>query len=218
MNLNTLKYFIVLLLTICSLNASRSYGQETVNIKTLSTKTTYTRLKLETEKEFSVFSFGNKTTQNYNTKIHTTNNLKNFPFQFGLEYGTAVKIKNKKIFKLGYWFFANLNLYDKRVFLKSECGSLKLNEDLGSNASYFFLGFSGIPFVYKNHKLSFSLGSSFYNSEQQKGLAFAGSMQYLFSLNKYLSFIVGLNLPTIRKAKNNEYYHNPMITIGFQIF
>ena len=218
MNLNTLKYFTVLLIAICSLNASNFYGQETIILNSLTTNHSNAKLRLKTEKYFSVILFDTAKPLKYNTKLRASNNLKYFPFQFGFEYGTTIRIKDKNYFAYGYWVYANLNFYDKRFFLTSEFGTLKLNEDLGNNASYLFLGLTGIPLVYKQHKLSISFGLSYYNSETTYALAFAGSIDYLYSINKYLSIIGGLKFPSIRKARYNEYFHNPMITVGIQIF
>lgn len=218
MNLNALKYFIVLLLTICSLNASNSYGQENIKLNPLTTKLSHIKLKLKTEKDYSVFSSDIGKPPKYNNNLRTTNNIKKFPFQFGLEYGSTIRIKDKNYFDYGYWVYVNLNLYVKRIYLTSEFGVLKPNKNLGNNASYLFLGLTGIPLVYRQHKLSISFGLSYYNSETTYALAFAGSIDYLFSINKYLSIIGGLKFPSIRKARYNEYFYNPMITIGFQIF
>lgn len=57
MNLNTLKYFLLLILSICSLSASKIYGQETIKSEPLVKKNTNTELKLKTENDISVFSF-----------------------------------------------------------------------------------------------------------------------------------------------------------------
>lgn len=217
MDISILKYFVLLILSICALNVPRFYSQETISFNPHVTNNSKPQLKQNTENSFSVPIFNFELTQNSNVKLNSSGILTNFPFQFGFEYGTSIKLKYDNFFKFGYWVFSNLNLYRKRIFLRGEFGSLKLNEDLGETTSYVFLGFSGIPLVYKEHKLSLSFGISFYSSKTQQGMAFAGGIQYIYSINKYLSINAGIKYPSIRKARYNEYFYNPMFTIGFQL-
>jgi hypothetical protein len=149
---------------------------------------------------------------------NSDNNLDNFPFQFGLEYGTTVKFKDKPFFINGYWFSAGLSLYAKRIFLRSEFGTLKLNSELGDNASYFFLGFSGVPFAFKQHKISLSFGLSRYSGKSTFGLAFGASANYIYSIYKFFSLTAGFKMPVFKKSSYDEFYHNPMLTFGIQIF
>jgi len=151
--------------------------------------------------------------------LQNSKNLKNFPFKFGFQFGSSIDIKGKSFLINGYWVFVNLNIYDKRILVRSEFGALKLNEELGGDAAkYFFLGFLGVPVVYKQHKLSLSLGLSYYSSKPQYGIGFAGSVEYTYMINRYFSVTTGIKFPSIRKAIYDEYFYNPMLTIGFQIF
>lgn len=81
-------------------------------------------------------------TVNNKQSLHSNsgNNLSNFPIQFGFEFGSALPLKEKKYFYNGYWLYAQLNLYSKRLFIKAEYGNLKMNEELNGNASYLFFG------------------------------------------------------------------------------
>ena len=103
MNLNSLKYFTVLLLTICFLSATSSYGQETVRIKTLSTKTTNTRLKLKTEKKFSVLNFCIEPNKGNLQKYYIQNDYNTLSLGVGftkayqLRNWTALKKMDKKL-------------------------------------------------------------------------------------------------------------------------
>ncbi len=164
-------------------------------------------------------SFITKENSNPTSLNNSTNkNIDNFPFQFGLEYGTTIKLKDKQFFNYGYWFSAGLNLYAKRIWLKSEFGTLKLNDELGGNASYFFLGFSGVPFAFKQHKISISFGLSYYSSQPVYALSFAAGANYLYSFNRFISMTAGIKMPAFGKNRYNEFFHNPMFTVGVQIF
>lgn len=157
-------------------------------------------------------------TSKYSLHSVTDYNLKNFPFQFGFEYETAIKIKNKNYFNYGFWLYANVNLYHKRLFIKAEYGSLKMNEELNGNAPYLFLGFSGIPFSYKQHNISISLGASMYAFIKFGIFSYSGSISYFYRINRYFSVIGGIKLPAIQESRYNEYFHNPMFTVGIQLF
>lgn len=57
------------------------------------------------------------------------NNLKNFPFRLGAEFGVGINFSGDKKASQGFWGFVDVNLYDKTIFLKAEYGSghIKLN-------------------------------------------------------------------------------------------
>jgi len=144
--------------------------------------------------------------------------LDNLPFQVGFVYGSAVQINGENYFHYGYWVYANVNLYHKRVFITTEYGGLKMNKDLDGTASYLSLGCSVIPFAYKQHSISMYLGMSYY-SYNKIGMIFpTAELSYLYRFNRYISVKGGIKLPSIQKPRYNEYNHNPMLTFGLQLF
>lgn len=144
--------------------------------------------------------------------------LDNLPFQVGFGYGSAVKLKGENYFHFGYWVFANINLYQKRFFVTTEYGGLKMNEDIDGTASYLSLGFSVIPFAFKHHSISMHLGLSYYSYNKIGMIYPTAELSYLYRFNRYLSVKGGIKLPSIQKPRENQYYHNPMVTIGLQLF
>lgn len=144
--------------------------------------------------------------------------LDNLPFQVGFVYGSAVKVNGENYFHYGYWVYANVNLYHKRLFITTEYGGLKMNKDLDGTATYLSLGCSVIPFVFKQHSIGIYLGLSYY-SYNKIGMIFpTAELSYLYRLNRYISVKGGIKLPSIQKPRESKYYHNPMVTLGLQLF
>jgi len=145
-------------------------------------------------------------------------NFTQFPFQLGFEGGPTIKIKEKNFFEFGFWAFLKLNLYKKIVFLRSECGSLGLHKDLGNNAFYFFIGNAIDPIKIKQHSVSINFGLAYYGSKDQKSISLSSGLEYLFKLYKEISVIAGIKYPIIKSSRYNEFYYNPIFTIGLQLF
>lgn len=213
MNLNTLKYFTVLLLTICSLNAFESYGQETIKLNPLSTNNPNTKLKLKTEKDYSVFSFGKKTSRKYNTVNHTSNNLKHFPFGFGINVGIGMDFKQKLITP-GIIGNFNINLSERIFFFQLEYGSF-FESDLETNTSYLSLG---LKFkFFKSKKNNLYLHPAIFGTWNKSGGGgigggFSGflAINYLYSTTDYFGIGVSLKYPF-------GSFRNILLTIGFQL-
>ncbi len=173
----------------------------------------------------SVISSAIETEQDISKPVHflkhsnaVSKSLDNLHFQVGFVYGSAVKLKGENYFYYGYWVYANVNLYHKRFFVTTEYGGLKMNEDLNGTATYLSLGGSAIPFIYKHHSVSIHLGLSYY-SYNKIGMIFPTvELSYLYRINKYISVKGGIKLPSIQKPRESKYYHNPMITLGLQLF
>jgi hypothetical protein len=171
-----------------------------------------------------VFYLNSSAQDNFKYKIHGISLKKNdfpdnFPFRFGVEAGPVIPIKEKKYFYNGIWVFSNLNLYNKRLFLRLAYGLLNTNEELGNNADYFSAGISGIPFQYKQHSISLQGGLCLYRYiDKSAVIALSAGVNYLYRINKYISLSAGIQFPVIRSTQNNDFHHNPFAVFGIQIF
>ncbi|MBN8585177.1 MAG: hypothetical protein J0M37_08775 [Ignavibacteria bacterium] len=156
---------------------------------------------------------------NKSAEMKGNNSLSDLPFQVGLEFGPAIPLKEKKYFYHGWWIYSHINLYDKRIYLRAAFGNLKLNNDLGGTAPYLQLGITFLPLKIKQHSLSVNLGLCFFAVNKRAGIVsvFVG-LNYLYRLNKYVSLSAGIQMPAIREARYDEYYHNPFATIGVVFF
>ena len=162
---------------------------------------------------------GLKDLGNKGTELRVSNNLSNLPFQIGLEFGPAIPLKEKKYFYNGWWIYGNVNLYSKRIFLRAVYGNLNTNNELGNNASYISFGFCGLPFVLKQHSVSFNAGLSMFSTDDNKAIiAFSAGLHYLYRFNQYVSVTAGIQMPVIRKSHYNEYFQNPFLTVGVLFF
>ena len=54
-------------------------------------------------------------------------NLRNFPFQFGLELGTSILRKEDPV-NIGFIGSMDINLYDRAMFLRFELGVMNIGE------------------------------------------------------------------------------------------
>ena len=162
---------------------------------------------------------GLKDLGNKGTELRVSNNLSNLPFQIGLEFGPAIPLKEKKYFYNGWWIYGNVNLYSKRIFLRAVYGNLNTNNELGNNASYISFGFCGLPFVLKQHSVSFNAGLSMFSTDDNKAIiAFSAGLHYLYRFNQDVSVTAGIQMPVIRKSHYNEYFQNPFLTVGVLFF
>ena len=212
MNLNALKYFIVLLLTIYSLNASIFYGQEPLRLFHLEENNPQTKLKLKTEELYSVFSFGEKTSKKYNAVEHKSNNLKHFPFGFGINVAIGIDLK-QKILTPGIIGNFSINLSEKTFFLQLEYGSF-FESELETNTSYLSLGLK-YKFL-KSKKNSFYLYPAIFGTWNKSGGGgigggFSGflAVNYLYSTTDYFGIGASLRYPF-------GGFRNILFTIGFQ--
>ena len=57
-------------------------------------------------------------------------NLRNFPFQFGLELGTSI-IREDDPVNIGFISSMDVNLYDRAMFLRFELGAMSIEEGGG---------------------------------------------------------------------------------------
>ena len=58
-------------------------------------------------------------------------NLRNFPFQFGLELGTSILRKEDPV-NIGFIGSMDVNLYDRVMFLRFELGVMNIGEGSGA--------------------------------------------------------------------------------------
>lgn len=214
MNLNALKYFIVLLLIIYSFSDNNSCGQETKKLNPLTINLSQIKLKLKTEKDYSVFSFGKKTSRKYNTVNRTSNNLKHFPFGFGINVGIGMDFKQKLITP-GIIGNFNINLSERIFFFQLEYGSF-FESDLETNTSYLSLGLK-YKFL-KSKKNNLYLHPAIFGTWNKSGGGGVGggfsgflAISYLYSTTDYFGIGVSLKYPF-------GSFRNILLTIGFQLF
>lgn len=79
--------------------------------------------------------------------------------------------------------------------------------------------FSVAKYVKKDqHSISLTGGLCMYSYNKTGIISLSAGLNYLYRLNKYVSFTAGIQMPVIRGARYNEYYQNPFITFGVQFF
>ncbi|HRE12498.1 MAG TPA: hypothetical protein PK605_01460 [Ignavibacteria bacterium] len=167
----------------------------------------------------SVYSQESEVSFNKSADFKGNNSLSDLPFQVGMEFGPAIPLKEKKYFYNGWWIFGQVNLYDKRIFLRAAYGNLKTNNEIGNTAPYFSVGFTGVPLVIKQHSISVNTGLSMFTPNDNTAIiAFFVGVNYLYRFNRYVSLSAGIQMPVIRRSHYDEYYHNPFATIGVVFF
>jgi len=194
--LNSLKYLIIFILSIYSLNAVACFSQENTSINPNA-----------------------KSVSTTNSSVHFSNKVSALTFQIGLEFGPAIPLKEKKYFYNGWWIFGHVNLYNKRIFLRAAYGNLNTNNEIGNTAPYISLGFTGVPLVINQHSISINAGLCMFSPKDNSTImAFSAGVNYLYRFNRYVSLSAGIQMPVIRKSHYDEYYHNPFATIGVVFF
>ncbi len=154
-------------------------------------------------------------------KNKSENNLENFPFVFGLEFGFPVKFK-KTYYENSYSGYMGIFLDKKKTSnILFEYGKVTPNAELKEEAgSLFSLGFSYKFLRVDKSILSAKLIFSLYINEAKKsGLAAPTViLSYDYKLTKILNLTGSIKYLIVNHADMDPYYHNPFISIGIVFF
>ena len=142
-------------------------------------------------------------------------NIKNFPFQFGLELGTSI-MREDEFAHIGFIGSMDVNLFRRIVFLRFEMGVLSLNADRlasthGGDTDAPAYGSFGINVkAITIDKSRFFTGLSM--GAVTDGFYFFGvfSLKYVYNVDRYLGFTSTIRYPFFGGA--------PFLTVGLQIF
>ena len=142
-------------------------------------------------------------------------NIKNFPFQFGLELGTSV-LREDEYANIGFIGSMDVNLFRRLVFFRFEMGVLGLNADRITSThggdtdvpAYGSLGINvrAITIDKSRFFASLSMGAV------TDGFGYFGvfSLKYVYNVDRYLGFTSSIRYPF--------YGRTPFITLGLQFF
>lgn len=194
MNLKTLNYFAVILLTISTLNAVETFCQVTNNINTLTNNKSSIVLKLKSH------------------YTNSENNLRNFPFGFGIAFALNYDLK-QKIMTSGVIGNFSINLSLKKLFLLIEYGQF-FESKLKTNTSYSSAGLR-YKFLKTKHS-SLALHSAVFGVWNSSGSGGIGgglsgfvALNYMYSTTEYFGISFSLRYPF-------GGFRNTLITAGFQ--
>lgn len=194
MILKSLKYHIYILISIYSLNAVESFGQERINLNPLTNINFSSTLRPK-----SYYSGAD-------------NNLRNFPFGFGIGFALNYDLKQKLVTP-GIIGNFSVNLSSKKLFLLLEYGQF-FESKLKTNTSYSSAGLR-YKFLKTKHS-SLALHSAVFgvwNSSDSGGigggLSGFAALNYMYSTTEYFGISLSLRYPF-------GGFRNTLITAGFQ--
>jgi len=141
-------------------------------------------------------------------------NLKNFPFQFGLELGTTI-IRENEFVNVGFIGSMDINVSNRLTFLRFELGVFSINADRLTSfneedtkaPAYASLGINvrAITIGKSRFFMSLSLGVI---TDYWPFPVFA--LKYVYNVNRYLGFTSSVRYPF--------YGRSPFISAGIQFF
>lgn len=142
-----------------------------------------------------------------NTESKESNNLKNFPFQFGAEFGIVTDFAKAVP---GVWGFLDINISKRIVFLRLEYGRLFKVDDDNNNAIYGSLGINYKIFKINKHN-NFYIHAAVFVVGSKRGGGISGflSLRYLYAINKYIGLVSSIR---------NFAFTAIFLSVGIQFF
>ena len=144
-------------------------------------------------------------------------NIKNFPFQFGLELGTSIFRKDDYA-NIGFIGSMDINLFKRAAFLRFELGVLSINTDYVKSfnegdagdtdaPAFASLGLNIKPVAFGKSRFFTCLGLGVVTDSW---LFYVITLKYVYNVNRFLGFTSSVRYPFYGKSA--------FITIGLQIF
>lgn len=147
------------------------------------------------------------------------NNIKNFPFQFGIEIGKSLRLdKNGNYINYGIIGYVDINLHRNLLYLKIEGGSINVNdrikdkgEDYNRNAGFFSLGLNYNAFKTEKSRIYLHGCVSVYTTGFLLQLSANLTVKYVYVFNRFLGISSSVRVPFVLD-------YNPVISLGIQLF
>ena len=140
-------------------------------------------------------------------------NIKNFPFQFGLELGTSIFRKDDYA-NIGFIGSMDINLFKRAAFLRFELGVLSINDYVTSfnegdtkAPAFASLGLNIKPIAFGKSSFFTCLSIGVVTDSW---LFYVITLKYVYNVNRFLGFTSAIRYPFYGKSA--------FITIGLQIF
>jgi hypothetical protein len=147
------------------------------------------------------------------------NNIKNLPFQFGIEIGKSLRLdKNGNYINYGIIGYVDINLHKNLIYLKIEGGSINVNdrikdegEDYNRNAGFLSLGLN-YNFIKANRNRLYLHGClSVYGNDFLPVLSGNITFRYVYVFNEIIGISSSVRLPFVHNF-------NPVASFGIQLF
>lgn len=147
-------------------------------------------------------------------------NWENFPFQFGIDGGFAIPIKGKNYVTSGFFAHLNINLYKRIIFLKLEGGKNFVNSNINFNyKGYLSIGVEWIFYkIDTKNKLGIEVGIGGNGAGGYLVAGWKAGILYKHSFNKFWGVYSSIKIPVINSNNRDEYYFNPLLTVGVHFF
>ncbi len=139
------------------------------------------------------------------------NNFNNFPFRFGFELASGKSLNSQSNLQLGFITSIDLNLYDKRYYLKIEYGRFFELGTINLASTYASIGLNYR--IWKEGDNRLYLHGAFFAMGNKTGgsASFFISSRYLYALNKFIGLSTSLKYPF-------GSFKTFMFSIGLQLF
>lgn len=141
-------------------------------------------------------------------------NIKNFPFQFGLELGTTIPRENEFV-NVGFIGSIDINLSKRLTFLRFELGVFSINADRLTSFNEEDTEFPAYASLGINVR-AISFGKSRFFTSLSMGVVTdywffpVFALKYVYNVDRYLGLTSAIRYPFYGKM--------PFITLGLQIF
>jgi hypothetical protein len=139
------------------------------------------------------------------------NNLKNFPFRFGAEFGTGASFENKFTLVPGVLGFLDINIYRTIAFIKLEYGRLFKFDSDDNAAAYGSLGLNYRIAKINRSRLHIHGAVAGAGNESGGSIFFSVSIRYLYAVDDYIGLGASLRYPFLS-------LNTMFLSVGIQFF